>query len=231
MSSGFFVPKSISENFVSTQKGATGANVWDQAMAEIGLGKQAALQTINKQYNTTIADAYSQYLLANRGVSGSNMGEGYKEAYNNVLQAQLANQVAQANITAAGARQDVNTETGKQQAAIKSAYETEVANLDRVYSTANDYLAYLKTLTKSTDMNAKYLTPDQEALTIDDMYDTVFQAQPRDYIDSEGNLALSYIEWVNMNLKGTDADTSWGRWLVQGGLESAKAGVKKGVKK
>jgi len=231
MSSGFFVPKSISESFVSTKKTATGANVWDQATNEVGLGKQAALQTINKQYNTTIADAYSQFLLANRGIAGSEMGEGYKEAYRKAMEDNLATQTAEANLTAANLRGEVGTEANEQLAAVQSAYELEVANLDRVYSTANDYLGYLKTLGKATDLNAKYLTPDQEALTIDDMYETVWQAQPKDYLDAEGNIGLSYVEWVNANLKNTDADSSWSKWFLQGGFNQAKAGAAKGVKK
>jgi len=231
MKNGFFVPASISENFVSNQKTVNGANVWDQASGEIELGKQAALQTVNKQYSTTINNAYSNYLLANRGIRGSDMGTGYKEAYLKVTQNQLAQNAAEANINAANYRQDLSTEASDQQDLVKTAYDTEVANLDRVFNTANDYLTYLKTLGKSTDLTVKYLTADQESLSIDDLYDTVFQAQPKDYLDDKGNIALSYIEWVNSQLKDTETDTSWSRWFLQGGFNQAKTAIKKGIKK
>ena len=231
MKNGFFVPASISENYVSNKKTADGSNVWDKATGEATLGKQAALQTVNKEYSNTINNAYSNYLLANRGIRGSDMGEGYKEAYIEATKAQLMNQAAETNLTAANLRVEIGEAINKQLIGVRGAYETEVANMDRVYSSANDYLSYLKTLGKSTDLTSKYLTADQESLTIDDLYDTVFQAQPKDYLDEKGNIALSYIEWVNAQLKDTEADTSWSRWFLQGGFNQAKIAVKKGVKK
>lgn len=230
MTTGFFVPASISENYVANKKNAGGANVWDQASGEVGLERQSAFQSINQQYNETINNAYHNYLLANRGIRGSEMGEGYKEAYLQATQQQLASQAAEANLTAAGLRSEINQETIKRQETIQSVYDTEVANLDRVFSTANSYLTYLKTLGKSTDLTARYLTPDQESLTIDDMYDTVFQAQPKDYLDEEGNIGLSYIEWVNSQMKDTEADSSWIKWFLSGGFNQAKTAVKNGIK-
>lgn len=231
MKSGFFVPNSISENYVATKKTSDGEYIYEKASQEATLGKQAALQTVNKQYSNTINDAYSNYLLASRGIRGSDMGEGYKEAYLKATNEQVMAQVAETNLTAAGLRAEIGEATNKQLAGVQSAYDTEVANMDRVYNTANDYLSYLKTLGKSTDLTSKYLTADQESLSIDDMYDTVFQAQPQDYLDAEGNIAMSYIEWVNAKLKDTDADKSWSKWFLQGGFDQAKSAVKKGVKK
>ena len=232
MSTGFFVPKSISESFVANKKTAEGTNQWGKASSEVGLEKQAALQTLNKQYSSTINDAYSNYLLASRGIRGSDMGEGYKEAYFEATQKELASKAAEANLGAATARQEIEQGASKQLLSVQEAYDTEVANMDRVYGSANDYLSYLRTLTNKTDMTTPYLSTDQmsglesRALTIDDMYDTVWQAQPVDYLDEEGNIALSYIEWVNTQLKGTDADKSWIKWFLQGGFDQAKAGSK-----
>ena len=233
MKRGFFVPNSISGDYVPSKQTADGTNFWDRANDEVGLGKYAAIQSVNKQYSATIDSAYSSYLMASRGVKGSNMGEGYKEAYGKILQDQLANQVAETGLNAASARQELNQNAATMQDMITKAYDTEVANMDRVFRSANDYLSYLKLLTGATDPSKKYLTPDQDALSIDDMYGTVFDAQPRDnYIDSKGNNAMSYIEWVNANLKDNDVDTQWSRWLFgMGGWNQAQDAVKKGIKK
>ena len=232
MKRGFFVPNSIGENYVASKQTADGTNFWDKANDEVSLGKYAAVQSINKQYSTTIDSAYSSYLMASRGIKGSSMGEGYKDAYSQVLQDQLANQVAETGMNAASVRQELNQNAATMQDMIAKAYDTETANMDRVFNSANDYLTYLKSLSGSVDPTKKYLTADQEALSIDDMYETVFNAQPRDYIDQKGELAMSYLEWVNANLKGTDADNEWSKWLFSmGGFKQAQAGVKKGIKK
>ena len=227
MKSGFFVPNSVSDNYVSTKKDEGGSYIWDKATNETNLGKQVALQTVNKQYASTIDNAYSSYLSANRGLIGSNMGEGYKEAYSKIVQDQLAAQVEETNNNAASARSEIITDTNKTHTAIQDAFNTEVANMDRTYRYANDYLSYLKLLTNKTDGVSRYLTTDQESLTIDDMYDSVFQAQPRDYLDDNGNQALSYSEWVNSQLKDTESDTAWAQWLFsQGGLQQSVSAAK-----
>lgn len=231
MRRGFFVPNSASGNYVANKKTNEGAYQWDQADQEVSLGKHAALQTIDKQYSTTINDAYSQYLMASRGLRGADMGEGYKEAYAGVIQKQLADQIAQVNMTAENARQELNKDAASMQDIIKKTYEGEVANIDRTLKYAGDYLAYLKSL--STIDNKKYFTPDEEVLSIDDMYDAVWNAQPGDnYIDMKGDNAMSFTAWVNASLKSTEADTKWSQWLFgMGGLDQAKAAAKKGVKK
>jgi len=228
MSSGFFVPNSVSSNYVANKKTDKGSYAWDDAVDETNLSKQVALQSVNKQYASTIDNAYSNYLAANRGVIGSNMGQGYKEAYVKTVKDQLAAQVQETNYTAANVRNEIGTNTNEAQQAIQDAYNTEVANMDRTYRYANDYLGYLKTLSGATDGTSKYLTPDQESLSIDDMYEHVFQAQPKDYLDENGNIGLSYSEWVNSQLKGTETDNQWAQWLFsQGGLQqSVKAAGK-----
>jgi len=233
MKTGFYVPNSISESFVSNQKTKGGTYQWDQASQEVGLGKQAALQTVNKQFSTTINNAYSNYLAANRGIRGSVMGEGYKEAYVQANQEQLHAQVIESNMTAAMARQEIGQDSNMMRESIQKAYDTEVANMDRAYKFADDYFGYLKTLSGLNDADLKYLDESQSAASIDDMYDTVFQAQPRDYVDEKGNVALSYTEWVNSQLKGNDSDLTWAKWLFsQGGLSQVQkaAGVGKNVK-
>ena len=83
------------------------------AASEIGLNKQAAIQTLNKQYSTTINNAYTNYLAANRGVQGSNMGQGYKEAYIQKSQENLVANVAESNLNAAKVRADLAGQTSR----------------------------------------------------------------------------------------------------------------------
>lgn len=232
MSKGFFVPNSVSSQYVSNKKTSEGAYQWDQANQEVGLGQQAAFQTINKQYANTINAAYSNYLAANHGIRGSTMGQEYKQAYTQLTQEQLAAQVAETNLTAGQLRQEVNQGAEGAKSQIEEMFQGEVANMDRTAKSASGYLEYLKSLTGSMDASKTYLSPDQASLSIDDMYDTVFQAQPQNYLDAEGNIGMSYIDWVNSQIKDTTVDKTWSQWLFgQGGFEQFKQATKKGVKK
>ena len=236
MKSGFFVPSSVSDNYVSTKKTAGGTNVWDQANQEANLQKQQALQIVNKQHSATIDQAYSSYLMASHGVKGSEMGEGYKDAYLKSIEQQIAGQIEETNMNAASLRQEIGQNANSAKLGIQEMYETEVANMDRGFSYANQYLSYLAKLT-TNDMKGTYLSEEQLAkfndgtLSIDDMYSDVFNAQPRNYIDDKGDVSLSYIEWVDKQIKGTEADQSWYKWFQQGGFGQMKEATKKGVKK
>lgn len=232
MSKGFFVPNSVSSNYVANKKTQQGAYQWDQATQEVGLGQQAAFQTINKEYANTINTAYSNYLAANRGIRGSSMGQGYKEAYTQKTQEELATNVAETNLTASNLRQQMAGQGAQAVGNIQSLYEQEVTNMDRVSRTAGDYLGYLKSLTNSKDPSKLFLDPDKANAQLDDMYDLVFSAQPQDYLDDQGNQGMSYTQWVNSQLKDVDKDTVWAQWLFgQGGLNQFQAATKKGVKK
>lgn len=236
MKSGFFVPKTISSDYVSSKRTAGGSNVWDQTTQEANLQKQQALQIVGKQHSTTINQAYSSYLMASHGVQGSEMGEGYKNAYLEVMRNQLVGQIEETNMNAANLRAEIGQQTNQMKMGIQEMYEAEIANMDRGFGLANQYLSYLAKLT-TEDMKGTYLSEEQITkfnkgeLNIDDMYSDVFNAQPRNYIDDKGELSLSYAEWVNKQLKGTEADNSWYKWFQQSGLGQMKEAAKKGVKK
>lgn len=231
MKSGFYIPNSISTDYVSTKRNAGGNYVYDQAVSEIGLNQQAAFSTINKEYNATINKAYSSYMMASRATKAAAMGQGYKEAYELANQENLIQQLAEANKSAASARYQVATNGLESLGNISEQFTQEVANMDRVAHSANSYLEYLKTLTGRDDASQSYLTEEQKGMSVDAMYDVLFKAQPQAYLDAEGNIGMSYIQWVNANLKDTEADKAWSQWLFgQGGYTQFLDAVKKGVK-
>lgn len=238
---GFFVPGSVSGEYVANQKTEQGAYQWDKAVGEVGLGQQAALSTLNKEYSTTISNAYTNYLAASRGVAGSNMGEGYKEAYRQSIEEGLAAGIAETNMTAGQARLDIAQQGANQMQGIQGLFESEVANRERVATTAQDYLTYLGNLEttvttghdkkgKPITMQQKFLDEEQRKQSIDTMYETVFGAQPRGYTDDFGNVGMTYQEWLRQSLKDNETDRAWDKWFKQGGFEGFRQSVKKGVK-
>lgn len=232
MRQGFFVPNSISSDYVKSKRTTEGGYAYDQASAEVGLGHQAALQVVNKQYGSTINNAYANFLAANRGIKGADMGQGFKEAYLKANQERLAQDIAETTRNAAGVRQEIAKGSGEQLASVQEAFQTEVANMDRVALSLNNYLGYLKNLYNEKDVNLKYLTEEQENQSIDELYDTLFDAQPQDYVDANGNLGMSFIEWVNANTKDTQADRAWSQWLFgMGGYNQFRQATKRGVNK
>lgn len=232
MSRGFFIPNSVSGNYVSNKRNANGNFQYDQSVNEIGLNQQAAFQTLSKQYNSTINSAYSNYLAANRGIRGSSMGQGYKEAYIQQNQENLQSQVAETNMNVANARTQLNSEASSMVAGVQKQFETEVGNMDRVANSMNTYLGYLKTLTNKKDPSQTYLNSSQMNESLDNMYGTVFQAEPDAYLDNEGNIGMRYIDWVRTKLKDTEADKAWSDWLFNyGGYGQFKDAVnQKGIK-
>lgn len=231
MSKGFFVPNSVSDGFVANQQTNKGNFKWDESAAEIGLNQQAVLQNLTKEYNTTINTAYSNYLSANRSIKGTMMGQGYKEAYMQRTEQDLQANLAETNMGMASARNQLGAESAKSMDKLGEQYRTEVGNMDRVSSSMNDYLGYLKTLTNSKNINQTYLSEKQMGQSIDDMYDAVYQAQPQDYLDSQGDKGISYIDWVRTNLKDNAADKAWSEWLfASGGYNQFREATKKGIK-
>lgn len=233
MSKGFFVPGNTSQNYVSNKKNTDGAYTYDTAFQEAGLQHQQALSSINKQYNATIESAYSNYLSANRGIRGSNMGAGYKEAYLAKQQEAQAAQIAELNYNAANVRGQLAENTNATLGNIQDVFNTEVAYMDRVASGANSYLGYLKTLTHVDDAERMYITEDKMNLSIDEMYDTVFGADigtMKSFLDSSGNQALSYLDWSNNQFKDSEADRAYAKWFYSGGLQQFKKATKKGIK-
>ena len=82
---GYFVPTSMSSNYVRTKTNTQGANVWDTEAAEINIDKQRALQSLNDRYSQSLNDAYANYLAQKNLVANSSMGQGYKMAYDKAL--------------------------------------------------------------------------------------------------------------------------------------------------
>jgi|LGVF01.2.fsa_nt_gb hypothetical protein len=233
MSNGFFVPNSISGNYVSNKKTSTGAIQYDTAQSEIGLSKQAALQSINKQYSPTIDKAYSGYLAANRNIQGSQMGQGYKSAYIKASTENLQSNVANAKLTAANARADINASAGKATSALGDTFASEVYNMDRVKTTMEGYLSYVKNVSGISDPTKTFLTDAQRNQEVDTLYDTLFDAsgQLTDYYDSRGEQAKGYAEWVKSEMGDNVADREWSQWLFgSGGLQQFRKAVTKGIK-
>lgn len=232
MSKGFFIPSSVSEHYVARQRTQGGGYRWDEAVDNVSLGQQAAIQNLNKEYSNTINNAYTNYLAANRGIRGSGMGQGYKDAYVQQAQIDQQTQIAQANLNSANVRNQINANANTQRLNIYEQYKAEAANMDRVSSTANMYLNYLKTLEKD---GTNFLTPEQEGYNLDMMYDTIFDdelsAKIKNFTDDKGDSAKGYVEWMEGNLKDTEADRAWAQWFRAGGYQQFKDAKKRGIRR
>jgi hypothetical protein len=159
------------------------------------------------------------------------MGQGYKEAYTQSLTENLQSNIVETNLSAANVRSQLAGQTSEAIGALGQQFQTEVANMDRVSRSLGQYLDYTKTLTGSKDASKKYLSDEQMTASLDTMYETLYTAQPRDYIDDKGNVGISYAEWVQQNTKDTQADRDWTQWLFGlGGFDQFKQAAKKGVK-
>lgn len=225
---GFYVPNSISSSYVANKRNDQGSFQYDAAANTVGLEKQSALQSLGKNYATTIENAYSSYLSANRGVMGSNMGQGYKEAYLEAQQEGLNAEVANANVNLANARAELNQQESEAREQIDKSFQQEVSNFDRVAKSMQDYLSYVKSLT-SSDGASTYLAVEDYDKSVDELYDTLFNAQPQGYLDAEGNMGQSYVQWVNGQLKDNANDTSWSQWLFgQGGYQEFLQAARRG---
>lgn len=219
---GFFVPGSRSGSYVASKRNEEGSYAYDAAAQGVGIQKQAALQELGQQYDATINNAYASYLASQRSIQSSAMGEGYKEAYLEAQQAGLQNQVAQAGASLAQTRQALNQQEAEAQSIIQKQYETEVANLDRVTASMESYLAYVKNLTPSkgtVDEGLAALGIDHTK-DIESQYELLYKLDPATmstYTDENAEKGLSYLEWVNANLKDTGADKEWAQWLFSFG--------------
>ena len=90
-----------------------------------------------------------------------------------------------------------------------------------------DYLTYVKSLTglsadKQTELKA--LTEEQEKMSLDELYGTLYNLDPKNLVDEEGVQGKRYSDWIKGQIKGTDEDTDWYNWLMyEGGLQDYKA--------
>lgn len=222
---GFYVPGSVSSSYVASKRNEAGSLLYETAADEIGIQKQAAIQQLEKNYATTIENAYSSYLAANRGVQGSVMGQGYKELYKQLQQSQLQQNIAQANINLAEQRATLAEQEQAAQEQISKQFQTEVGYLDRVQKSFSDYLTYVKELTHA-QTGETYLTSDEMQQSVDSMYEVLHNVMPQAYIDTSGNIGMSYEQWIKSQLKDTAEDTAWSQWLWSTGLNEFLAAPK-----
>ncbi len=217
--SGYYTPISSHDSYVLNKRDDDTEYTYDSASNAINLDKQAALQSLNNSYSTTISSAYSQYLIANQSVMGSSMGQGYKEAYLQAQQAALTSDISNLNVDVATARSEVESSASDSQTALSDAYDTEVSNLDRVTSSFASYKEYLSTLSVINDDGtvSSYLTDDQLNMDVEDLYDVLVGAQPQGYTDSSAASGKTYLEWVYSSLSDTTADQEWSDWLFKQG--------------
>lgn len=229
ISSGYYVPGSVSDSFVANKKNEQGEYLYDSLGNSIGIQEQAALQQLNKDYSTVIENAYSQYLSSRQGVIGSMMGQGYKEAY-------LANQkqaymqaIAENNANAANVRQQLATQADQARASLQQMYMADVANYDRLDQAMAQYYDYLKTLTN--DDGGFYIERDDkgESPLYGGQYskEKIFEAggiegleadMAKGYKDSGGIEGKTLSDWIKTNyLKGTDDDNNWWQWYLSEG--------------
>ena len=204
---GFFVPGSKSSSYVAGQRTEEGSYLYDAAAGEIGLQKQAALQDLEKSYASTVENAYASYLANQRAINASSMGQGYKEAYEQAQQQQLASNIAEASKTTANVRAEIEGSAEKARTTLEQQFATETAQLDRAQSALTDYLQYLKDIGYTKDMTTELTL--QEA----------FRAQPQSYTDPlTAEAALPFSNWLQTKLTDKTEDTDWANWYYyQGG--------------
>ena len=217
--SGFYVPGTVSQSYVSNKRDESGVPVYEGQLNQIGLQKQAAMQQLNKDYSQTIDNAYGAYLNANRGVNASNMGQGYKEAYKELQQQQLMSNVASASINLEEQRAKLNSQEASAAQQIQQAYQTEVGYFDKLQQSLSDYYEYAKTLTN--DSGEGYFTDEELKYDINSMYDILYELQPQGYSNEDGT-GKSFMEWVGGQLKDDDYNRAWYQWLLNTGYNEFK---------
>ena len=223
---GFYVPGSVSSSYVANKRDEDGTLLYEGAANEIGIQKQAAIQQLEKNYAATVENAYASYLAANRGVQGSQMGQGYKELYKQIQQQQLQQNIA--STTNEFNKQVMNVEAQEESAKqqIQERFQQEVSYFDRLQQSLGNYFEYVKTLTDA-DGNG-YFDPYELNQSVDSMYDILGTAQPIGQYDAEGNYTgysdqdgkagMTYSEWIANQMGTSDEDQAWYQWMISGGF-------------
>ena len=215
---GFFVPGSQSSSYVSNKRNEEGSYAYDSAAIDIGQQKQAALQDLSKTYESTIENAYASYLANQRNIATSAMGQGYQEAYNQLAQQNLINNITSTTQSLNQARLELEEQESAARKDLNTMFATETANLDKVVTSMDNYLTYIKGLSNTSGQG--YLSDEQQNQTVDELYDVLFGAQPQGFTDEEGNSGLTYSQWVHSQLNDSDMDQDWYNWLFyQGGWQ------------
>ena len=219
---GFFVPGSIKGSYVASKKNEEGSYKYDTQAIGVGMQKQAALQELEKSYESTINNAYNSYLANQQTIRTSNMGQGYKEIYEQAENENLLAQQAEAAMNVSQVKSQLLGQEQEAQASIQQQYQTEVANLDRVARSMQDYLGYIKSLEGGIDYLSKLsginVTNDTLA---EDLYEALYDAQPQALSSAEDSdiKGMSYSEWLHSQMKETDEDVAFERWLFSGGWQ------------
>lgn len=224
----YYVPNKIANSYVANKRTETGEYMYDSAMQDIGMETQAAVQSLNKSYSNVINDAYTNYLNSKRSIMSSDLGQGYKEAYIEKQQKALQETTAQAGLSAAETKQQLLQQQYESQAAVGKAFQTEVLNMEQVGTQLTNYMEYLKNVYGEAGtsyyedvISGKGLTDldTKVGLKAEDIYDVLYNAQPKGYSTEGGEAAMSWMDWLKTQIK-TEKEQSWYDWYVgEGGYE------------
>lgn len=206
---GWYIPADFANSYVDNRRDETGINPYSKALSDIGLQKQAALQSLNKTYSDTINDAYSNYLNAKRGIRGSELGQGYKEAYLEQQDKMLQSNIMQNNIDSAQSKQLLLENIGKAEGAVGVAFQQEVENMQKIKQSLIDYLVYTKGLNSPNDLDN-----EERNMSLADLYGRRYDAK------------VPWIEWANSNAK-SEKDRNWYNWMTGGGLREFEKAINK----
>lgn len=224
--SGFYVPGSVSSSYVANKRTDEGSLQYESATNQVGIQKQAAIQQLEKNYAQTVENAYASYLAANRGVQGSQMGQGYKELYKQLQLEQLQQNMLSAASTFSQNKQSIAEQEAEAQEQIQTQFQQEVAYFDRVQQSFANYFEYAKSLT-DTEGNS-YFDPYELNQSVDSMYNILASAQPIGsydangnyigYADEDGRIGMTYSEWIANQIGTSEEDQAWYQWFLSGGL-------------
>ena len=214
--SGFYVPPRVAESYVKTKRTETGEFQYDSALQDIGIERQAAIQSLNKSYSDTINNAYSQYLNSKRTILNSDMGQGYKEAYLQNQQQALQQNIAQASMNAAEARSSILEKTQEAEAAVQAQYQQELDYMNTTAANLERYFEYVKGFNTKDGQGQSYLSDYEKTLNAEQLYDKLFAVQAQDYIGADSKQGLNFLDWMK-NQVTTDSDQAWFNWLSLGG--------------
>lgn len=233
----YYLPNKIANSYVANKRTGTGEYMYDSAMQDIGMETQAAVQSLNKSYSNVINDAYTNYLNSKRSIMSSNLGQGYKEAYIEKQQEALQETTAQASLSATETKQQLLQQQYESQAAVGKAFQTEVLNMEQVGTQLTNYMEYLKNVYGEAGtsyyediISGKGLTDldSKVGLKAEDIYDLLYNAQPKGYSAEGGEAAMGWMDWLKTQIK-TEKEQSWYDWYVgEGGYEQFQDAYEKG---
>lgn len=222
---GYYVPSSLSQSYVLNKRDDSGTLKYQGAIQELGIQEQAALQDLENNYASTINNAYASYLANQKTINTSAMGQGYKELYQQAQEQQLLNDIATANMNLSSTRNQIRESVAEAQANVQSQAQLETSYLNRTQGALTQYLQYIKSLT--SEDGSLILSEEDQAKTVDELYETLLGLSPKSFKDQTGAAGLSFADWVRTQLSGSTEDTAWGDWLFGGGLADFKNAVAK----